>query len=82
MTHKTRLEKLEKKIIPKKKTEVGHFMTSDYLTKAEMDQAINKWIKSLPEGVEGIVIEHVLSVESDEEDQPKTKYKGQENDHE
>jgi len=60
MTKKSRVQKLEERIVPKKKTEVGHFMSSDYKNEKEMDQAIDKWFESLPEGVGGVVIEHKL----------------------
>jgi len=83
MTKKSRVQKLEEKIIPKKKTEVGHFMSSDYKNEKEMEQAIDKWLKSLPEDCKGVAISHVLSEEmegSDDQWKTQTKYKGQEND--
>ena len=64
MTNKSRIEKLEDIIKPKDRVEVKHFMITDYKDRAEMDQAVEAWV--LPEGVRGIVIEHIL-VESAEE---------------
>ena len=58
-TQKTRLEEVEK-IMPEKKTEVKSFYSDEFADQAELDQAEEKWIKDLPEGVEGVVIEHNL----------------------
>ena len=44
MTHKTRLEKLEKAIKPAAKAGlIGSFDTRDYKDQAELDKAIDKW---------------------------------------
>ena len=62
MTNKERIEKLEK-IKPEAKAQVKHFMTSDYASQEELDQAIEKWKLDHPRSKEdpkSIIIEHSL----------------------
>ena len=80
MSLKSRVQKLEEKIKPdKKKDVVRYFESSDYKDQKEMDQSIAKWFESLLEDEKGTSISFMLCEESDEERNPITKWKDQEN---